>query len=161
LTGERNGTSIEPGQPRSLIGEDSDLDERIVVGIVVVALLVLVRHLAARRVAARDGRFVWPMFVPTLIVGVAILYVSIQTLANEPLLGAVMAIGGVIYLAVLVRFLIGLSRSITSAASQDDLATAVTEPMVDYMSTMVGLGLIGGVIAVVVLIVWGVIQAAH
>ena len=136
------------------------MDERVVVGIVVVALLVVVRHIAARRVAARDGRFVWPMFVPTLIVGVVILYVSIQILATEPLLGAVMAVGGVIYLVTLVRFLVRLSRSVTSATPQDDLATAITEPMVDYMSTMVGLGLIGGVVAVVVLIVWGVTRAA-
>ena len=101
------------------------------------------------------------MFVPTLIVGLVILYVSIQMLATEPLLGAFMAIGGLIYLAVLVRFLVRLSRSVTSARSQDDLASAITEPYVDYMSTMVGLGLIGGLIAVVVLVVWGVIQAAR
>jgi hypothetical protein len=137
------------------------MEPQIVVGIVVVVLLVLVRHFAARRVAARQGRFVWPMFVPTLIVGLVILYVSIQMLATEPLLGAFMAIGGLIYLAVLVRFLVRLSRSVTSARSQDDLASAITEPYVDYMSTMVGLGLIGGLIAVVVLIIWGVIQAAR
>jgi hypothetical protein len=137
------------------------MEPQIVVGIVVVVFLVLVRHFAARRVAARQGRFVWPMFVPTLIVGVVILYVSIQMLATEPLLGAFMAIGGWIYLAVLVRFLVRLSRSVTSARSQDDLASAITEPYVDYMSTMVGLGLIGGLIAVVVLIIWGVIQAAR
>ena len=137
------------------------MEPQIVVGIVVVVLLVLVRHFAARRVAARQGRFVWPMFVPTLIVGLVILYVSIQMLATEPLLGAFMAIGGLIYLAVLVRFLVRLSRSVTSARSQDDLASAITEPYVDYMSTMVGLGLIGGLIAVVVLVVWGVIQAAR
>jgi hypothetical protein len=136
------------------------MDERVVVGIAVVTLFVFVRHFAMRRVAARDGRFVWPMFLPTLIIGVVILYTSIQMLAIEPLLGAATAIGGVIYLAVLVRFLVRMSRSVTTAESPDDLAAAITEPTVDYMSTMVGLGLIGGLIAVVVLIVWGVIQAA-
>jgi hypothetical protein len=137
------------------------MEPQIVVGIVVVALLVVIRHFAMRRVAARDGRFVWAMFLPTLIVGVVILYVAIQVLANEPLLGAAMAIGGAVYLFTLVRFINRLSRSVTATTTQDELATAITEPMVDYVSTIVALGLIGGIIAVVVLVVWGVTQAAR
>lgn len=137
------------------------MDMRVVAGIVVLAVLLVLRLFAARRVAVRQGQFVWLMFVPTLLGGVVILYVSILMLAREPLVGTFMAIGGVIYLAVLVRFLFRLSRSVTSARPQDDIGTAITEPLVDYMSTMVGLGLIGGVIAVVGLIIWGVIQASR
>jgi hypothetical protein len=35
------------------------------------------------------------------------------------------------------------------------------EPVVDFTVTMVGLMLIGGLVAVVALIVWGVSQSAH
>ena len=133
----------------------------VVVGIAVVPLLVLLRLFAARRVVARQGRFVWLMFVPTLFGGVAILWVSIGMLVSAPLLGALTAISGVIYLAAFVRFVTRLSRSVTATGPQDDLTAAMTEPLADYMSTMIGLLLIGGLAAVVGLIVWGVSQAAR
>jgi hypothetical protein len=133
----------------------------VVVGIALVAFLLLLRHFAIRRVAARQGRFVWLMFVPTLFGSVVILWASIQVFASAPLFGTLMAIGGVIYLAVLVRFLTLLSRSVTSTGPQDDITTAITEPLADYVSTMTGLLLIGGIVALVGLIIWGVSQAAR
>jgi hypothetical protein len=133
----------------------------VAVGIAVVALLVLLRHFAARRVAARQGRFVWLMFVPTLLGSVVILWASIGIFASAPVVGALMAIGGLIYLTALGRFLARVSRSVTSAGPQDDIGMAITDPLVDYMSTMVGLLLIGGLVAVIGLIIWGVSQAAR
>ncbi len=99
------------------------------------------------------------MFIPTLLGGVLILWASIQALASTPVLGVLMAVAGAIYLAVLVRFLMLVSRSVSAAGPEEDLGLAVTEPIVDYMSTMVGLVLIGGLFALVGLIVWGVSQA--
>ena len=72
-----------------------------------------------------------------------------------------MAIGVVIYVAVLVRLAIGLARSATSPGSNADITTAMTEPVVDFTVTMVGLMLIGSLVAVVGLIIWGVSQAAQ
>ncbi len=134
------------------------METPVAVGIVAVLLLVFVRHFAARRVVARQGRFVWLMFIPTLLGGVVILWASIQALASAPVFGLLMAVAGAIYLALLVRFLMRLSRSVSAAGPEEDLGLAVTEPVVDYMSTMVGLVLIGGLVAVVGLIVWGVSQ---
>lgn len=133
----------------------------VVVGVAVVALLVLVRLFAARRVAARQGHYVWLMYIPTLCGSVGIIWASIQLFASAPLVGAVIAIAGLIHFAVLVRFLTRLSRSVTTAGPQEDLGTAMTEPLVDYMSAMTGLLLIGGLVAVVGLIAWGVSQAAR
>jgi hypothetical protein len=45
---------------------------------------------------------------------------------------------------------------VTSPGSNADITTAMTEPVVDFTVTMVGLMLIGGLAAVVGLIVWGV-----
>lgn len=135
------------------------METPVAAGIVIVILLVLVRHFAARRVVAGQGRFVWLMFIPTLLGGVVILWASIQALASAPVFGVLMAVAGAIYLAVLIRFLMRLSRSVSAAGPEEDLGLAVTEPVVDYMSTMVGLVLIGGLVALVGLIVWGVSQA--
>lgn len=135
------------------------METPVAAGIVIVILLVLVRHFAARRVVTGQGRFVWLMFIPTLLGGVVILWASIQALASAPDFGVLMAVAGAIYLAVLIRFLMRLSRSVSAAGPAEDLGLAVTEPVVDYMSTMVGLVLIGGLVALVGLIVWGVSQA--
>jgi hypothetical protein len=137
------------------------MDVRVVVGIVVLVGLVPLRLFAARRVAARQGQFVWLMYLPTLLVGGMMLWASTVVFAGSPLVGGLTALAALIYLAVLGRFLVRTSRSVSSASPQDDLGSAITEPLVDYMSTMVGLGLIGGLVAVVGLIIWGVIQAAR
>jgi len=135
------------------------MDSPLALGIAVVALLVVIRHMAARRVLAQQGQFVWLMFVPTLIGAVVVLWAGTQMLAKVPIGGVLMVIAGGVYLAVVLRFLTRLSRSVSAAGPQDDLATTVTEPVVDYVSTMAGLLLIGGLVAVVGLIVWGVTQA--
>jgi hypothetical protein len=125
-------------------------------GIAVVAFLVLLRHSAGRRVAASEGQFIWLMFVPTLIGGFAILGVGIEMLVTVPAAGVVMAITGSVYLAALIGFLTRASRSVTASGPQ-----ALTEPLADYLSTLMGLLLIGGLAALVGLIVWGVSQAAR
>jgi amino acid transporter len=141
--------------------ETSAMDSRAAVGIAVVAALVLLRYFAARRVAARQGQFVWLAFVPTLIGAVVILWTGVQMLATMPVVGVVIMIAGGIYLAVALRFLSRLSRSVTAAGPEDDVGAAMTESLVDYMSTIMGLLLIAGLVALVGLIVWGVSQAAR
>ncbi len=137
------------------------METPVLVAIAVVVLLVGVRHCAARRVMARQGQFVWLMFVPTLIGAIVLPWVGLQMLATEPLLGAGLVIGGGIYLAIVLRFLTRLSRTVTSTGPQDDIGAAVTEPFVDYLGTLAGVLLIVGLVAVVVLIAWGVSQAAR
>jgi hypothetical protein len=131
----------------------------VVIGIAVAVALVVVRNFAARRVLARQGQFVWLMFVPTLIGGVVLIWAGIEVTATATLVGVLLAVGAMIYLAVVVRFLTRASRSVDAAGPNDDIGTALTEPMVDYMSTLMGLLLIGGLVALVGLIVWGVTQA--
>jgi hypothetical protein len=49
---------------------------------------------------------------------------------------------------------------VSSAPAEADLATAITPALTEYFTTMVGLILIGGLLAVVGLIVWGISRAA-
>jgi hypothetical protein len=133
----------------------------VAIGLIAVTLLFLLRRYAARRVAARRGRFVWLYFLPTLFGSLVILWASIQLFSNAPLLSVVMTIVGLVYFAALVRLLTLVSSSITAAKSQDELVTAVTEPMVDYSVTIMGLVLIVGLLALVAVIIWGLSQPAH
>jgi hypothetical protein len=89
-----------------------------------------------------------------------ILWGGVHILADEPLVGVVLLTAGGIYFVILFRFLKRLSSSLTSVAAGGDRAAAL-EPVIDFTVTMVELMLIGGLVAVVGLIVWGVSQAAH
>jgi hypothetical protein len=126
-----------------------------VTGSVVVALLTLVRRYAGRHAAAGEGEFLWLMFLPTLLGGFVILGAGIQMLVTVPAAGVVMAVTGSVYLAALFGFLTRSSRAVTPAGPQ-----ALIEPLVDYTTALVGLVLIGGVAALVGLLVWAVSQAA-
>jgi hypothetical protein len=135
------------------------MDPTIIISIAVAAVVVSAVLYGQRRLRARQGRFVWLRFGPMLAGGVVILWASARMIGDLPLVGVPMAIGAVIYLALIVRFLIVLSRTVTATAPQDDLGAAITGPLVDYTTSVVGLLLIGGLVALVGLIIWGVSQA--
>jgi hypothetical protein len=136
------------------------MDSKVLLAIAFAALLGVARFYGQRRVAAGQGRFVWLMSVPLLVPAGMILWAGVQILAYEQLVGVIMLVGGGVYAAVLLRFLTRWSRSVTSVGANGDRAAAM-EPVVDFTVIMVGLMLMGGFIAVVGLIVWGVSQSAH
>ena len=65
-----------------------------------------------------------------------------------------------IYAALLVRLLIRLNRSVNAAGRQGDIASAIAEPLGEYMVTLFAIVLIGALGAVVALLVWAVSQSA-
>ena len=132
-----------------------------VVGIAVVAFLVVLRHVAARRVWARQGQFVWFLFAPTLIGAIAILWAAITTFPSAPVFGALLAVGGVLYAGLLIRFLARLSRSVSSAGTQDDVVGVIVESLAEYALTWIPLLLGAAVIALIGLIGWAVILAVR
>ena len=131
-----------------------------VVGAVAVAAYVCLRIVAARRVTAGDGRFVWVVFAPTLVGCVAILWASATAQITMPLVGVPLAAGAVIYLLSAVRFLTRSMTRVDHARTPDEIASAVTEPFVEHMTLLIALMLIGGLVAVAGLIAWGVSRAA-
>jgi hypothetical protein len=136
------------------------MDWKVVVAVAGAAILSMLLLYGRRRVAAGQGRFVWLMSAHLLVGAGMILWGGVHILADEPLVGVALLVGGGIYVVILFRFLTRLSRSITSVGAGGDL-TAAMEPAVDFTVTMVGLMLIGGLVAVIALIVWGVSQAAR
>ena len=135
--------------------------ELIVAWVAVTGLAIVIRLIASRRVAAREGRFVWLMYLPELVIGGAILWFGIEMLSSAPLVGVATLVVGGLSLAFLLRFISRLSRSVSAAGPGDDIGTAMDEPLVDYASSVIGLLLIVGLVAVVALIAWGVSQAAR
>jgi hypothetical protein len=136
------------------------MDWKVVVAVAGAAILSMLLLYGRRRVAAGQGRFVWLMSAHLLVGAGMILWGGVHILADEPLVGVVLLVGGGIYAVILFRFLTRLSRSVTSVGANGDRAAAM-EPAVDFTVTVVGLMLIGGLVAVVGLIVWGVSQAAR
>jgi hypothetical protein len=134
--------------------------EVVVVGAVAAAVFFGLRIVAARRVAAGDGRFVWVVFGPTLVGCAAILWGAASALTTMPLMGMPLAVGAVIYLSSNVRFLRRTMTGVNQARTPDEIAAAVTDPFVEHVTLLIVLVLIGGLIAVAGLIAWGVSRAA-
>ena len=67
---------------------DTPVVEPVVLGVTVVVVLVALRHFAARRVAAGQGRYAWLMFLPMVMGAVVILLAGLQMVPAEPVAGA-------------------------------------------------------------------------
>ena len=137
------------------------MDPTFLVVIVAVAIaLVFGRHLAARRVAAGDGRLAIVIFAPALLSGVFIVWGSIRIITNEPVLGLAMTGAATVYLAGTIWAIIRSTRGVNRAQTPDEITDAITEPTTELMVVWMSLILIGGLIAVIALIAWGVSRAA-
>jgi hypothetical protein len=137
------------------------MDRPLLIGIAAVAFLILLRRFAVRRIAARQGQFILVWFLPTLAFGFVVVGTGIQMLPSSPPAGALMVVTGSVYLALLLGSLTRASRSISAAGPGDDIGEAVTQPLGEYMVSVMGLVLIGGLVGLVGLLVWGASQAAH
>jgi hypothetical protein len=136
------------------------MDRSLLVGIAGVAFLILARHYAARRLAARHGPFIFVLFLPTLIFGFLVVGIGIRGLGSSPAVGAVIVLTGSVYLALLLGFLTKASRSVSSGRPGDDVVEALTQPLGEFMTSVMGLVLIGGLAGLVGLLVWAASQAA-
>ena len=134
--------------------------ELVVLAAIAVPLFVWLRIVAARRVAAGDGRFVWVVFGPTLVIGVALVWVALTEVTTLLPVTVVLAIGALAYLLSAVRATSRAMTGVKQARTPDEIAAAVTDPFVEHMTILIVLGLIGGLIAVAALIAWGVTRAA-
>jgi hypothetical protein len=118
--------------------------------------LILVRQLALRRVAARQGQFIWLALGPTFLIGFAMLWISLTTLPRQPLIGLAIGIIGVVYVVGLARAASQMSSAITATRPEDDLSGAIVDPLTEFMLANIGVVLVGGLVAVVALIVWAI-----
>ncbi len=102
---------------------------------------------------ARQGQFVWLMFVPVLVGPIAIAWAAAQQFRDAPVVGAILAASALGYGTSLVRFLMRLSRSVSSAPPDQDVSVAMTDLYADHVMRMLGIILLSGLVAMVGLIV--------
>ena len=135
----------------------------LVVAVIVAAVgLTVLRVYAARRVAARQGQFVWLMFPATLIGPLAIAWAAVQLLPR--------CSGDERHPGRECRWLRGLrwcdSTSACPAPCRPrhparSIPVTVTDAYAEHVTAMLGFILLGGLVAMVALLVWAVSQAGH
>ena len=77
-----------------------------------------------------------------------------QLLSTAPIVGVVLLVGGIVYVAVLVRGLALFARNITATPPNEALGDTVAEPLLDVMVSMMMLLSLGAVVVFVLLIAW-------
>ena len=137
------------------------MDGLVVAVIVATVGLTVLRVFAARRVAAREGRFVWLMFPATLIGPLAIAWAAVQLFPDAPVMSATLAASAVGYGALMVRFHVRLSRAVSSAPPGQAMPVTATDVYADHLTTMLGFILLSGLVAMVALLIWAVSQAGR
>jgi hypothetical protein len=132
------------------------------IGVALLIAFVGLRLYAARLVLRGHGWAVWIVFAPMLLFGLMALTDAAGRLIAGDLFGA-FAIGSVgtgLSVGLLVA-LVRMTRGINLAESPDQRMSAMVEPAVSFHVAMLGLLLIASLVAVVVLIVYGIGLAAR
>ena len=125
------------------------------------ALLILVRHLAARRFAGGDGRFVWLVFLPSMLGCAALVVISAQTAGTSPIVGIAGAAAGLVFVVAMIKTFATMSARISAMPPGGDITEAVTDPLANFALLWGVLLVVLALVAVIVLIVWGVLQVGR
>jgi hypothetical protein len=128
-----------------------------VFGVLLVAAMVA-RLTAARWVRAGRGSAVWLVFAPGLVTDAAVVVLGLSIAADQPLVGIPIALIGAVVLAVIVNAVVETARRVSATPENGDLSLALTDPLASVGVFMGGLFAVGGLVAVVALIVWGLSQ---
>ena len=121
-----------------------------------IAVVIAIWLVGARRVAAADGRFVWLVLLPLLVANGAVIVLGIKVATTSLVLGGLMVVVGVGLLAASVRMSSRMSASVSRTLPGGDITAALTEPLANF-ALLWGLLLAGAALVVVVaLIVWGI-----
>ena len=125
------------------------------------ALLILVRHLAARRVAGGDGRFVWLVFLPSMLGCAALIVIGAETAGTSPIVGIAMAAVGLVFVVAMIKMFLAMSARVSAMPPGGDITEALTDPLANFALLWGVLLAVIALVAVIVLIVWGVLQTGN
>jgi hypothetical protein len=126
----------------------------LVVGL---ATLVLVRHLAARRLGTGRVRYAWLSVAPTFVFPAAILWVAVTQAPRQPVLGIIGGVIGLGYGYLAIRMARAVALATRSTETPDEFFKASEEPFADFLLITTTLGLIGAIVLGVALIVAAVV----
>ncbi len=129
--------------------------------LVMFAVSLVGAPVAAHRVRAGHRRFAWLLFVPMLVIGGMIVWAAVFTIREAPLVGVPFAVGALLYLFVLVRSMVRFQRAAQTVATQDDLLNSAFEALAEVIAARAVLVLVGSLMAVVAILVWGIIHGGR
>lgn len=121
-----------------------------------IAVVTVIRLVGARRVAAGDGRFVWLVLLPLLLANAAVILLGIKVATTSLVLGGLMVVVGIGLLFASLRMSSQMTASISRTPPGGDITAALTEPLASFALLWGLLLAIGAVLAVVILILWGI-----
>ncbi len=132
-----------------------------IAGILVLVGMVAVERFAKRRVRARQGRYVW--LSSPFMVGLPFVWLWLAIVVFPVVwpLAVLLAVVGVLSLALTARTFHRLSRAVSSTPPDGDLGTAMQGPLWDHVATYSAALMLGTFLFALGLIVWGVIHAAQ
>lgn len=128
----------------------------IVVGLAFVAL----RLVAGRRLLAGQGRWVWVVFAPTLVIFGFMIVAMVQLVPSAPLLAIPGVLLGALLLGLWVRAFWRTQRSVRPGQADANIGLAMdamSEPMVAGMLIVV----IATTVGVIGLLVWAILTGGR
>jgi hypothetical protein len=105
----------------------------IVLIVISIAAYVGLRHVAARRVAAGDTRWLWVTFGVPIVAGLVLIGASIAMLATSPLVGITVGVFGVLTAGASVLLVTRTQRAMAGAATPDQRVDAMMGPVSDHI----------------------------
>ena len=116
---------------------------------------MIVRLMAARHVRPGHGYAVWLVFAPVLMLGAELVVLGAFITPTQPAVGIPIALLGTVVLAVVVNAVIEVAKRVSATPEDGDVSIALTDPFANVLVFMGWLFAVGGLVAVVALIVWG------
>jgi hypothetical protein len=129
-----------------------------ILAVVAVGILFTVRVVAATRMDRRNRAYAWVLYARLLVGPTVIALVAVVRLPTDPGLALALGAFGVGFGALIVRMIVRTSAALAKAVTDDDVSTAVTEPLADYVLTFTIVSVLGLIGFGIVAIVWAVSQ---
>ncbi len=123
----------------------------------VVASIVLSQY-AHRRVQRGDRRFAYLVFVPQLVIYGILIAAGVQLSFALPLVGIPYTLGALVLVGAWVRAGMRVAKSTRSGKTEEEMLAEVGDAAVEPLALYGILVLVGGFLAVVGLIVFGVAE---
>ncbi len=129
----------------------------VIAGLIIVGTVVLSQY-AHRRVQRGDRRFAYLVFVPQLVIYGILIAAGVRLSLEVPIVGIPLTLGALVLLGMYVRAGIAISRGVRVGKTPDEVAGEILERSIEPLALYGVLVLVGGFLAVIGLIVFGVAE---
>jgi len=129
----------------------------VIAGLIIVGSVVLSQY-AHRRVQRGDWRFAPLVFAERLLIYGVVVAAGLRVSFDRPIVGIPLTLGALVLLGMYVRAGINIARAARAGKTPDEVAAELLDRSVEPMALYGVLVLVGGFLAVIGLIVFGVAE---